>query len=79
MSAEIEPVAVRFPLSGEWCAVNTPGFKVPSHGTDQLGQRYAYDFFQIDWSREKGYRCSSRKAAKVQRKFWVIVIPSSAV
>ena len=56
MSVIIEPISVRFPLSGEWCAVNTPGYKVPSHGTDQLGQRYAYDFLQIDWGKEKGYK-----------------------
>ena len=56
MSAKIEQVIVRFPLSGEWCAVNTPGFKVPSHGTNRFGQRYAYDFIQIDWSRENGYK-----------------------
>jgi len=52
---ELEPIAVQFPLKGEWCAINTPGEKIPSHGTDQLGQTYAYDFFQIDWS-QKGYR-----------------------
>ena len=56
MSDRIEPIPVRFPLTGEWCAVNTPGFRVPSQGTDQLGQRYAYDFLQIDWSRDKGYK-----------------------
>ena len=56
MSVQTEPIAVKFPLSGEWCAVNTPGFRIPSHGTDQLGQRYAYDFLQIDWSKEKGYK-----------------------
>lgn len=49
-------ISVRFPLAGEWCAVNTPGYRVPSHGTNQLGQRYAYDFFQIDWNEEKGYK-----------------------
>jgi hypothetical protein len=38
------PVVVDFPLRGEWVAPNTPGKKVPSHGTDMLGQRYAYDF-----------------------------------
>lgn len=38
------PVVVDFPLRGEWVAPNTPGKKVPSHGTDALGQRYAYDF-----------------------------------
>lgn len=29
----------------------------PSHGTDQFDQRYAYDFFQIDWN-QKGYKFS---------------------
>ena len=27
---------------------NTPGTKVPSHGSDALGERYAYDFTGID-------------------------------
>lgn len=53
---EIKPIIVNFPLSGEWCAGNTPGHIVPSHGTDEGGQRYAYDFMQIDWSRDKGFR-----------------------
>lgn len=38
------PTPVIFPLAGEWFALNTPGHKIPSHGTDRLGQRYAYDF-----------------------------------
>jgi hypothetical protein len=42
------PVVVEFPLRGHWIAPNTPGSKVPSHGTDMLGQRYAYDFVAID-------------------------------
>lgn len=50
------PMAVRFPLKGEWCPFNTPGYRVPSHGTDMLGQRYAYDFFQIDWNQDKYYK-----------------------
>ena len=41
-------IAVDFPLRGEWVAGNTPAERVPSHGTDQLGQRYAYDFLRID-------------------------------
>lgn len=40
----LTPVIVDFPLRGEWVAPNTPGKKIPSHGTDMLGQRYAYDF-----------------------------------
>jgi len=44
----IAPVVVDFPLRGEWIAPNTPGTRVPSHGTDMLGERYAYDFVGID-------------------------------
>lgn len=56
----MEPVVVEFPLRGEWVAPNTPGHVVPSHGTDVLGQTYAYDFIQIDWSLQKAYRTSQR-------------------
>ncbi|WP_455366454.1 M23 family metallopeptidase [Kaarinaea lacus] len=52
----MEPIAVEFPLRGEWIAPNTPGFKVPSHGTDMLGQTYAYDLMQIDWRYPKDFR-----------------------
>jgi murein DD-endopeptidase MepM/ murein hydrolase activator NlpD len=38
---------VDFPLRGEWRAVNTPAARVPSHGTDYFGQRYAYDFVRF--------------------------------
>jgi hypothetical protein len=51
MSAE-QPVVVEFPLGGEWVAVNTPARRVPSHGTDMLGQRYAYDFVRTDPARK---------------------------
>ncbi len=55
MKEIVEPIAVKLPLSGEWCAFNTPAERIPSHGTDWLGQTYAYDFLQIDWNK-KGYR-----------------------
>lgn len=45
------PVIIGFPLRGEWMAPNTQGKKIPSHGTDQLGERYAFDFLQVDWAR----------------------------
>lgn len=44
----ITPVVVDFPLKGEWVAPNTPGTRVPSHGTDLFGETYAYDFVGID-------------------------------
>lgn len=45
------PIIMGFPLRGEWLSPNTPGTKIPSHGTNQLGTRYAYDFIQVDWKR----------------------------
>ncbi len=43
------PVIVGFPLRGEgWVAVHSPADRVPSHGTDMLGQRYAFDFLRVD-------------------------------
>ena len=50
-------VVVDFPLRGQrWVAVITPGDRVPSHGTDMLGQRFAYDLLQVD--ARKGLRYS---------------------
>ena len=44
-----DPLVVDFPLRGEgWMAVTTPAHRVPSHGTDMLGQRYAYDLLKVD-------------------------------
>lgn len=51
MSKVHEPIIVEFPLRGEWLSPNTPGTKVPSHGTDRFGTRYAYDFIQVNWER----------------------------
>jgi len=55
-------VIVEFPLRGEgWIAVNTPGDRIPSHSTDMLGQRFAYDLLKVD-ARGPGlrYRASPR-------------------
>jgi hypothetical protein len=43
-----DPVVVDLPLRGEWAAATTPAHRIPSHGTDMLGQRYAFDFVRID-------------------------------
>lgn len=51
-AAELDAaVPVDFPLRGEWVAGTTPATRIPSHGTDMLAQRYAYDFLRIDGSR----------------------------
>lgn len=62
MQAMRHPILVDLPLRGEWVCPNTPGSKVPSHGTDRLGTRYAYDFIQTDDSRpgRPAYRAAWR-------------------
>ena len=50
LAAELaDAVVVDFPLRGEdWVAVNSPADRIPSHGTDMLGQRFAFDFIRVD-------------------------------
>jgi hypothetical protein len=48
----VEPIPVESPLKGEWMVMNSPGSKVPSHGTDQMAQTYAIDLLQVDWIRK---------------------------
>jgi hypothetical protein len=56
--APSSPVVVAFPLRGEdWVAVTSPADRIPSHGTDLLGQRYAFDFLRTD--RRRGLRYHS--------------------
>jgi murein DD-endopeptidase MepM/ murein hydrolase activator NlpD len=40
-------LVVDFPLRGEWYAVRSPGSRIPSHGTDVLAQRYAFDLQRL--------------------------------
>jgi hypothetical protein len=46
-----DPVVVELPLRGEWTVERTPADRIPSHGTDLLGQRYAYDLVRTDHRR----------------------------
>ena len=48
MHPDSDPIPVDFPLRGEWVAAHTPAERIPSHGTDQLGQRFAFDFMRIE-------------------------------
>jgi hypothetical protein len=49
MTGELDdPVVVELPLRGEWSVETTPAYQIPSHGTDVLGQRYAYDLVRTD-------------------------------
>lgn len=39
---------IGFPVAGSWVAVNTPAERIPSHGTDFFGQRFAFDFVRLN-------------------------------
>ena len=51
-------VSIAFPLRGEWAALRTPAERIPSHGTDYFGQRYAFDFARLVGPYNKAYRQS---------------------
>jgi hypothetical protein len=48
-----DPVVVELPLGGVWSVERSPADRIPSHGTDLLGQRYAYDLVRTD--RRRGF------------------------
>ena len=63
------PITVAFPLHGEWVAYSTPAERIPTHGTDDFGQPYAYDLLRIDHRRPgwKFFRASVMQCSKVDR------------
>ncbi|MDF9824516.1 murein DD-endopeptidase MepM/ murein hydrolase activator NlpD [Breznakia sp. PF5-3] len=49
------PIIIQFPLRGEWYSPTTPASKIPSHGTNRMGLRYAFDFLQVDWQNHRKF------------------------
>ena len=41
-------VLLSLPFTGRWLTQNSPARRVPSHGTDLFGERYAIDFVGVD-------------------------------
>ncbi|GAA1408320.1 M23 family metallopeptidase [Catellatospora coxensis] len=50
-------VVLALPFTGLWLARNSPARRVPSHGTDLMGERYAIDFVGVD---ERGRSAGDR-------------------
>lgn len=46
-----EPVLLALPFRDRWLVQNSPARRIPSHGTNQLGLRYAIDFVGVDHRR----------------------------
>ena len=44
----IREIVISLPFAGPWLARNSPARRVPSHGTDLFGERYAIDFIGVD-------------------------------
>lgn len=56
----IAKLIVDFPVRGVWITPNSPGSRVPSHGTTSFGEAYAIDFVMLhgDARSKKPYRSS---------------------
>jgi hypothetical protein len=48
MPSESREIVISLPFEGLWLARNSPARRVPSHGTDLFGERYAIDFIGVD-------------------------------
>ncbi len=60
MAAEADDntLIITMPVHGIWITPNTPGSKVPSHGTSDFGESYAIDFVMLNDAKgiKKPYR-----------------------
>lgn len=44
---DIDMLEVEFPLNGIYISPNTPGSKIPSHGTTKYGEKFALDLVKV--------------------------------
>lgn len=58
--SEVENI-IEFPLRGEWFTETSPANRIPSHGTNQFGLRYAFDFIKVS---NDGDKLNSHKKKK---------------
>lgn len=49
-------IVISLPFVGLWLARNSPARRIPSHGSDLLGERYAIDFIGVDHRRRTADR-----------------------
>ncbi len=51
-----QQTVLSLPFAGRWLARNSPARRVPSHGVDLMGERYAIDFIGVDEQRRTADR-----------------------
>lgn len=56
----VREIVISLPFAGLWLARNSPARRVPSHGSDLLGERYAIDFIGVDNRRQTADRIDWR-------------------
>lgn len=56
------PVVLSLPFAGQWLVRNSPSRRVPSHGSDLFGERYAVDFIGVHRGRRTALRNDWRTA-----------------
>jgi hypothetical protein len=56
MLGSMPEIVLSLPFTGLWLTQNSPARRVPSHGTDLLGGRYAIDFVGVDHRRRTADR-----------------------
>ena len=54
--ADGREVVISLPFAGLWLARNSPVRRIPSHGSDLFGERYAIDFIGVDDRRRTAAR-----------------------
>ena len=52
----VREIVISLPFAGLWLARNSPARRIPSHGTDLFGERYAIDFIGVDHRRRTADR-----------------------
>jgi len=60
VSTTTHEVVLSLPFEGTWMAQNSPARRVPSHGVDLFGERYAIDFVAVDHRRRTADRSDWR-------------------
>ena len=68
----MQEVVISLPFAGRWLVQNSPARRVPSHGVDLLGERYAIDFVGVDDQRRSADRNDWRTyfAAEPPQRFF---------
>ncbi|MEK0152058.1 hypothetical protein WN867_03875 [Tetragenococcus halophilus] len=64
------PISIELPLRGQWFVEVSPADRVPSHGTDKFGLRYAFDFVQVDWQKAEHPTHDKRDSFRELLLFW---------